>query len=95
MDDPFLVSVVNGATNFGKDLQAMVDAQFLVVTVLVEWNTTYVLHNEVRQTVFSRSAVQDSSDIGVVHHGQRFAFRLEPSHELFLALNRKLAIGLD
>ncbi len=57
--------------------------EIVLVAVLGDRHAADQFHDEVRTACFGRAGVEDLGDVGMIHHGQRLAFRLEAGDDLF------------
>jgi hypothetical protein len=67
VNDAFLVGVVNGSADFRKQLQPLPCVEPLRIAVLGDRRALHQLHHEIRLPRLRSTAVQDTSDVGVVH----------------------------
>ena len=70
VDNPFVVSMLHRSANRHKQLQTFVGREVVFVAEVSDGNALDQLHDEIRTATFGRSGVQDSSNVGVVHHCQ-------------------------
>ncbi len=77
MDDAFLMGVLNGHADLGKDGEAVGDGESVGGAEGGDGRASDVLHDEVRMAGGHHAAVVDAGDIGVLHEGEGLAFGLE------------------
>jgi hypothetical protein len=65
-----------------RTIQAVLDAQIVLVAVLDERNALDQLHDEERPPRLRRSRIQHPSDVGMVHHRQSLPLLLEARDDL-------------
>src|SRR6185503_12293348 len=70
MNDEVLVSVLHRGRYGAKQVQALLDRELLVFTVLVDRTAFDEFHYEVRQPVRGFAAVEQTSDVRVVEFGE-------------------------
>ena len=66
----FLVCVVDRIADRAKEFQSFGDVQLMAVAITVERLPFDVLHHEVRQAVFSSSAIEQSADVWMIECGE-------------------------
>ena len=82
MDDPFLVGVLHGMTNRLEQLQPFSRRKFLAVAEFGDGLALHQLHHEERPAEECHARIEDSGDIGVIHHGQGLLLGVEPGQHL-------------
>ena len=75
---PFWCGVLHRLADRHEQLQPLSRRQAVLVAVAGERHPFDQLHGEERPAVARRPGVEHPGDVGVVHEGQRLAFRLEP-----------------
>src|SRR6266487_929314 len=94
--------VLHRLTDFDEELQSLLDAQLLVVAVLIDDLAMNILHDQIRLSLTSLTGVQQSCDVGMIEVGKNLAFALKAAlhivikecirHDLDCHTGRVLAI---
>ena len=79
VDDPLLMRMLNGLTNFDEQLQSIPSRQVATIAVFSDRNTLDQLHDEERPSVLRRAGVEYASDLRMVHQRQGLSLRLKAS----------------
>ena len=82
MDHAFLVGVLHGQTNLGKQLQSCPGREAVSVAEFRDRQPVDELHDEERAACLRRSGVKDPGDSRVIHHRQGLPFGIEPCDDL-------------
>ena len=56
--------------------------ELVLVAILGDLDAAHQFHHEVRPARFGRAGIEHLGDVGMVHHRQRLALRLEPGDDL-------------
>jgi hypothetical protein len=81
MDDGFLVRVLHAFADLDEEFEPIRDLEFLLIAILGNRQSGYVLHHEVRLALRRRSGVKHLGDGGMIHDRQRLPLRLEALHD--------------
>jgi hypothetical protein len=82
VDDGLLVGVLEPFAHLHEQLEPGPRAQPLPVAVVGDGHAVHVLHDEERTAVLRGARIEDARDVGMVHHRERLALRLEPRDDL-------------
>ena len=82
MDDPLLVGVLHGLADRDGQLEPLAKRQPALVAELGDRDALDQLHHEVGASLLGGAGVEHLGDVGVVHQGQRLAFRTEAGQDL-------------
>jgi len=83
MDDPFLMRVLDGLTDFDEELDPFASSQALVVAIRGDGNAVDQLHREIGASAIGRSRVEGAGNRRMIHHRERLALGLEAGDDLF------------
>jgi hypothetical protein len=82
MEDRLLMCMLHSLAHLYEELHALPHGQLVPVAVEGDRQAGHVLHGEVRPPFGGGPGIEDLGDGGVIHEGQRLAFRLETRHHL-------------
>ena len=74
--------MMNGLTTGYVELEPLLGAEPVPVTVVGDWDTRHVLHDEVGPPAIRGSGVKHFGNVGMVHDGERLPFGFEASDDL-------------
>ena len=77
------MGVVDGVADVLKQPQAVIDREPVFVAVLGQRHPVDVLHDEVRQAVFGRAAIEQAGDMGMLECREDLAFGTEAVEDVF------------
>ncbi len=83
MDNSFVMGMLNGLANRNKEIQAILQRQAVLVAVLRERNPLYILHHEVRSSLFRHSTIEHLGDVWMIHQSQCLTFGFKTGQHLF------------
>ena len=83
VNDALLVGVLDGLTDLDEDGKAVLNGELPFVAILGEWITGNVFHDEIRSSFFSRSRIDYTGDVRVIHAGECLSFRFEACDDAF------------
>jgi len=82
VNDALLVCVLNRLAHLNEELEAFAERKRVGIAVVGDFHPGDEFHNEIRVAGRRGAAIEDLGDAGVVHQGQRLAFRLEACNDL-------------
>ena len=83
VDDPLMMGVLDGLTDIDEEADALVRGEAVGVAVVRDRDALHQLHDEEGATALGRPPVVEAGDVGVVHHRQGLALRLQAGQHLF------------
>src|SRR6516164_7285473 len=66
MDDGFVMRVLHRVADFYEQLEALVDGEFMAVTVIVDGTAFHIIHDEIRRSFRGTTAVEQLYDIRMI-----------------------------
>ena len=82
MNDPLPVGMLNAFAHLDKEFKTVLDIKSMGITVLGDRNAADVLHGEVRPSLWRGTGIEDTRNVGVVHHGESLTLGFKPGHNL-------------
>ena len=82
MDDPLLVSVLDGLADGDEQLKSLARGELLVIAVLCDRDALDQFHDEIGPAGLGAAGVEHAGDVGMIHHRQRLALRFEAGDHL-------------
>jgi hypothetical protein len=82
MDDALLVRMLHCVANQDEELESLPGGALVLIAKGGNGQSTHQFHDKVRPARGGRACIQDTGDIGMVHHRQRLTFGLEPCDDL-------------
>src|SRR5262245_14606820 len=71
------MSIMDGCANNAEKLQRLNKRELMPITVLINRDAFNELHNKIRQTVFSGTAIQELRDIGMTQSSENLSLMTE------------------
>ncbi len=78
MDDQVLVGRMHGGTHAAEERQPFLERQAMPVAVQVDAFAVHVLHDEIRDAVAGRAAIEQAADVAMVEARQDLALGAQP-----------------
>ncbi|SPE54999.1 hypothetical protein SBV1_2010032 [Verrucomicrobia bacterium] len=82
MDDTLKVGVLDRLAHLREQPQPFPDREVMLVAVIGNFGPIDILHDEIRAASVGFARVEDSSDVGVIHHGQGLPLAVEARNHL-------------
>ena len=82
MNHPFLVGVLDGIADLDEKVQPLASGELVLVAVIGDRDAAHQFHDKEGASGVRRAGFQHFGDVGMFHHGQRLALRLETGHDL-------------
>src|SRR6056297_3626029 len=80
MNHGVIVCMLNGFTNRTKECESLVDIKTPEVTVFEYRFAFYILHDDIRQAIFSYASIQQPVNIRMIQVSQYLSFTSESSY---------------
>src|SRR5579864_5677000 len=81
MNHQVLVSVLHRRTHLAKQIEALHGGKLSRIAILIDRLALYVFDHQVRLALFSRTAVEEPRDIGMIEVSQNLAFGFESAYQ--------------
>jgi hypothetical protein len=69
MDDALLMGVLDGFADGEEELEALAGVEAAIIAILRDGDAVDVLHDEERTAIAGDIGVEDTGDVGMIHHG--------------------------